>query len=108
VTPSKDKDGKRALFESPPIEIDDTLKDDPLVDRHDTEGHEALYSAGHRESGTAVITCSVCEVRSRISVVETVVRILSISWWNPLQPYTRWLQCPACQQRTWVKVEWTA
>ena len=39
--------GKRALFETPPIEIEDSLRDDPLVDRHETDGHEALYSAGH-------------------------------------------------------------
>lgn len=101
-----DKDGKRALFEAPPIEVDDTLKDDPLVDRHNVEGHEALYSAGHHEPGTAVITCSECEVRSRISLVETIVRILSISLWFPTRTFSRWMQCPSCQQRTWCKVQW--
>jgi hypothetical protein len=79
MTPSKDPQGKRALFETPPIEIDDPLADDPLLNHHGAEGHEALYSAGSREAGTAVLTCSACKVRSRISVIETVVRILSIS-----------------------------
>ncbi len=106
MTTRKDPEGKRALFEVPPIEIDDTLKDDPLVDRHDTDGHDALYSAGHREPGTTVITCSSCEVRSRITVIETVVRILSISLWDPRRGYSRWMQCPSCQTRTWCKVEW--
>lgn len=103
-----DRQGKRALFEAPPIEIDDTLDDDPLVGRHDVDGIDGLYSAGHREPGTAVLTCSVCKVRSRISLVEMVVRILSISLWFPTRTYSRWMQCPSCMQRTWCKVEWTA
>jgi hypothetical protein len=52
------------------------------------------------------LTCSECKVRSRISVIETAVRIFSISWWNPMKHYSRWMQCPACQTRTWCKVEW--
>lgn len=108
MTSRSDKRGKRALFEAPPIEVEDTLKDDPLVDRHDTEGHDALYSAGHREPGTAVITCSRCHVKTRTPLVEAVVRVLAISLWFPLRPYSRWIQCPACQQRAWCRVEWTA
>lgn len=107
MTGRSDKDGKRALFESPPIEIDDTLRDDPLVERHDVDGHEALYSAGHHEPGTAVILCSECGVRSRVSLIETVVRILSISVWVPIKAYSRWMQCPSCQRRTWCRVHWT-
>lgn len=107
MTGRSDREGKRALFEAPPIEVEDTLKDDPIVDRHDTDGHDAFYSAGHREPGTAVLTCSTCEVKSRISIVETVVRILSISLWFPGREYSRWMQCPSCQQRTWCRVEWT-
>jgi len=106
VTGRSDPEGKRALFEVPPIEIEDTLRDDPLVERHEHDGHEAVYSAGERESGTTVITCSRCEVRSRVTVIETVVRILTISLWDPRRSHTRWMQCPACQTRTWCKVEW--
>ena len=100
------RDGTRALFETPPIEIDDTLKDDPLIGRSEVDGVDALFSAGGREPGTAVLTCSECHVRSRISLVETVVRILSISLWIPTRSYSRWMQCPSCQRRTWCKVEW--
>ena len=106
MTSRNDPEGKRALFEAPPIEVDDTLRDDPLVERHGIDGHEALYSAGHREPGTAVISCSHCGVRSRITLVETVVRIMSISLWIPFRPYSRWMQCPSCQQRQWCRVEW--
>lgn len=106
MTGRTDKDGKRALFETPPIEVDDTLRDDPLVHRHDVEGHEALYSAGHREPGTAVVFCSSCGVRSRISLIETLVRIMSISLWLPIGEHNRWMQCPSCQQRTWCRISW--
>ncbi|MCL1595666.1 MAG: hypothetical protein M3132_15070 [Actinomycetia bacterium] len=106
MTGRADPEGKRALFESPPIEIEDPLRDDPLVDHHEAEGHEALYSAGPREAGTTLLTCSECKVRSRISVVETVVRIMTISLWDPRRSYTRWMQCPSCQTRTWCKIEW--
>lgn len=102
----RDVRGKRALFETPPIDVDDTLKGDPLIHREEHLGHEALYSVGDPELGTAVITCSVCDVRSRITLIETVVRILSISLWVPTRTYSRWMQCPSCQQRTWCRVEW--
>jgi hypothetical protein len=108
VTARRDREGKRALFEAPPIEVDDTLKDDPIVERHHTDGQEALYSAGPREPGTAVIVCSSCGVRSRITIIETLVRILAISLWIPMRPsYNRLIPCPSCQQRTWCRVEWT-
>ena len=106
MTDRRDPKGKRALFEAQPIEVDDPLKDDPLIHHHEPEGLEALYSAGPREGGTTVLTCSECKVRSRITVIETAVRIVSISWWNPTKHYSRWMQCPACQTRTWCKVEW--
>jgi hypothetical protein len=111
VTPRSDPDGKRALFESPPIQIDDRLKDDPLLsrdpdERHEDEGHEALYSVGEHQSGTVVITCSRCESRSRISLIESLVRIVAISAWLPGRPYSRWIQCPACQTRSWCKIDW--
>jgi hypothetical protein len=108
LTGRRDREGKRALFESPPIEIEDSLKDDPLVERHDVDGREALYSAGHHEPGTAVITCSDCNVRTRIPHVELVVRILALSLWFPGRAYSRHIQCPACQTRTWCKIEWLA
>lgn len=107
MTGRKDREGKRALFEVPPIEVEDSLKDDPLVERHAVDGHEALYSAGHHEPGTAVITCSSCKVRTRVPYVELAVRILALSAWVPGKHFSRYLQCPACQSRNWCKVEWS-
>ena len=108
MTDRKDAKGKRALFEVPPLEIEDTLKDEPLVERHDVDGHEALYSAGHHERGTGVITCSACEVKTRVTHIEMAVRSLAFSLWIPGRSYSRHIPCPACQHRTWCKVEWLA
>lgn len=108
MTGRSDAKGKRALFEAPPLEIEDTLRDEPLVERHDTDGHEALYSAGHHERGTGVITCSHCKVRTRLTLIEIAVRSLALSPWIPGRNYSRYMPCPACQNRAWCKVEWMA
>lgn len=106
MTKRKDASGKRALFETAPIEIDDSLKDDPLIHHQVTDSHEALYSVGEHESGTVVVTCSRCDVRSRIPVVESIIRILAISVWVPGRTYTHWMQCPSCQTRSWCRIDW--
>jgi hypothetical protein len=106
VTNRSDRQGKRALFEVEPIEIEDSLRDEPLVERHDVQGHEALYSAGQHEQGTAVLTCSACDVRTRLTYVELAVRILALSVWIPGRSFSRHMQCPACQSRNWCRVEW--
>jgi hypothetical protein len=106
VTDRDDRQGKRALFETPPIDVEDPLQGDPIVERHQVDGYEALYSAGPREPGTALMTCSSCGVKSRITIIEMAVRILAISVWIPGRTYSRWMQCPACQQRRWCRVEW--
>ena len=106
MTNDRPPDGKRALFESPPIEIDDPIKDDPLVGRDTDDSHEVLYSAGQHERGTVVITCSNCDVRSRVPLIESLVRIAAISLWIPGRTYNRWMLCPACQTRSWCRISW--
>jgi hypothetical protein len=106
VTNRTDPQGKRALFESDPTEVEDELADDPLLDSQSETGKEALFSIGPRIPGTAVIECSHCGVRSRRPAIETVVRIMAISWWLPGKRYSRWFQCPDCQRRSWCRVEW--
>jgi hypothetical protein len=32
--------------------------------------------------------------------------VLAISFWFPGKRYSRWLQCPSCQRRSWVRVHW--
>jgi len=107
VTSHDDPKGKRALFEVPPLVEDDPIRDDPLVGGDEPQGREALFSAGPHRPGTVTIDCAHCGVRSRVSLVEAVVRILSISLWFPGKRFSRWMQCPSCQRRSWVRVEWT-
>lgn len=72
----------------------------------DPEGRRALYSVvGQSPSlGAVTIACSSCE---RTSVV-TPRRLLSLaapSFHLPLiKRHASWMRCPACGQRTWVRV----
>ncbi len=106
MTNRDDPKGKKALFETPPVAEEHPLADDPLVGGDEPDGRKALFSAGARRAGTVVIDCAHCGIRSRVSVVEAVVRILAISFWLPAKRYGHWLQCPSCQRRSWVHIHW--
>jgi hypothetical protein len=103
----RDPLGKQALFTPPPMaEEDDLVSDDPLVGGQKPDGRHALYSAGPRRRGTVVLECSRCLNHSRMSVVEVAVRIAFISAWIPGKHFSRWVQCPECERRTWCRVHW--
>ena len=106
--PTTDPMGKRALFSPPPAPAADRpLDDDPTVGGQAPEGVKALYSAGPRRPGTVVLECSRCLNHSRMSLVEAGVRIAFLSAWVPAKRYSRWIQCPECEQRTWSRIHWT-
>ena len=98
-----DPQGKRALFETPPSAPADALR--PGGQR---SGHDALFSTGPRQRGTVVIECSHCLSRSRSSLVDLGVRVVSLSAWVPGRHYPHWLRCPACDRRSWCRIAWTA
>jgi hypothetical protein len=101
-----DPQGKRALFETPAVLVDDTLRDDELITIDLREGRQALFSVGPAQVGTGVVECTHCEARTRISYLELVVRIVMVSLWIPGKEHSRWMQCPNCQRRSWVRVDW--
>jgi hypothetical protein len=101
-----DPQGKRALFETPAVELDDTVRDDVLITIDLREGRDALFSVGPHETGTGVVECTNCSARTRISHLEIAVRISMISLWIPGKHYSRWMQCPNCQRRSWCRVHW--
>ena len=103
-----DPQGKRALFETPPTEVEDSLDDDVLVEPEPPDGIRSLFSTGPPLPGTAVIDCSHCGARTRSSLIDVAVRILVISLWVPGKHFSRWLQCPNCQRRSWCRVAWLA
>lgn len=104
---TKDPLGKSALFSPPPMAApDDHLDNDPLVGGDQPEGKHALYSAGPRRPGTVVMECSNCLNHTRMTAVEAWVRILYISLWIPGKRFSRWVQCPECERRTWCRIHW--
>lgn len=99
---SGDPLGKKALF-SPPATAAAPPSDD---EKQRATGKQALYSAGPRRRGTVVVECSRCLNHTRMTTVELGVRIAFLSLWIPGKRYSRWMQCPECERRTWCRVHW--
>jgi hypothetical protein len=106
MTGRSDPQGKRALFEAPPTQLDDPLEDDALRKPEKREGQAALFSTGEHQHGTGVIDCSFCGTKTRASHIDISVRIAMISIWIPGKQYSRWMHCPNCQRRSWCRVNW--
>lgn len=83
-----DPTGKRALFEAHPGTT--TVP----------EGKPALFEGG----GGVAIECSRCGRTSRVGFTDAVRRILGLSLWVPGRTHSRHLRCPACGQRSWVRL----
>ncbi|MBT8240664.1 MAG: hypothetical protein KJN63_05505 [Acidimicrobiia bacterium] len=91
--------GKRALFSPPTNESDQGRS---------SEGVRALYSTpGEWRPGTVVMECSACLAHTRVSIFDVGARILAFSIWIPGKSHSRWLSCPACDQRTWSRIRWS-
>lgn len=99
---SLDPTGKQALFQSQPAAARDRLAPGTR-----TEGRAALFSTPPRQPGTVLVECSGCRVRTRISVFDLGMRLLSGSAWWPLRHHQHWLRCPTCGQRRWCHIGWT-
>ncbi|MDJ0953194.1 MAG: hypothetical protein QNJ81_05905 [Acidimicrobiia bacterium] len=100
---STDPLGKNALFSPPPSSpAEDLLPEQSPA----PAGKHALYSAGPRRPGTVVVECSRCLNHSRMTNVELGVRIAFFSLWIPGRRFSRWIQCPECERRTWCRVHW--
>jgi hypothetical protein len=97
-----DPAGKHALFSTPPI-----AAPDQLAPGNRKEGRQAFYSTGPRQMGTVVITCSACRSRSRITLADLGVRLLSISVWVPRRHHGNWMRCPGCHGHQWCHIDWT-
>lgn len=95
-----DPSGKRALFETRVDVADDLL-------HSDRSGRDALFSVGAQKSGTARITCSRCQERTRVSLTDLGLRVVRLSAWNPLRRHSHWITCPACEHRAWCHVSLT-
>jgi hypothetical protein len=100
-TRRNDPTGKHALFSAPP-----TAAPDQLAPGDHKDGRHALYSAGPRRPGTATVTCSSCSSRSRVTLADLGVRLLTGSLWIPGRRHSRWMRCPGCHGRQWCRIDW--
>lgn len=96
-----DPTGKHALFSAPP-----TAARDQLGPGNRKEGRDAFFSTGPRQPGTVVVTCSQCATRSRVTLLDLGLRLLSISVWIPGRKHNHWMRCPGCHQHTWCDIGW--
>lgn len=87
-----DPTGKRALFSG------------HVTDDRAADGKSALFSAADMPAGLVIIDCARCGATTRVGAIDAVRRLLSFSLWIPGRPYSRRLRCPACHQRSWVKI----
>lgn len=97
-----DPAGRQALF-SAPVQA----APDQLGPGNQKEGRAALFSTGPRQPGTVIIECSACGTRSRSTLVDLGVRLLSISVWLPTRRHSHWMRCPGCHTHTWCRIAWT-
>lgn len=102
MSPSLDPTGKRALFEAPVAAADDRVGVGAIH-----EGRAALFSTTPRRTGTVLIECGGCKSRTRASIADLGLRLVSGSVWNPFRTRSHWLKCPSCGQRRWCRIGWT-
>lgn len=85
-------DGKQSLFGAPPAA------------RKTAQGRDALFSEADRRGIT--VECSRCDATNRSELLDTLARIGWFSVWIPAKRYNRWMICPSCHERAWVRVRW--
>ncbi len=80
---------------------------EPMLGGVDVQGKAALFSAAAATPslGSVAITCSSCHRASVVSYVRALQLALpSIHLVGLRREYPSWMRCPACQQRTWVRI----
>ena len=73
----------------------------------DPEGRRALYSVADQRPclGAATIECSSCE-RTSVVTPRRLIGLAAPSLHLPLikRGHSSWMRCPACGDRTWVRL----
>ncbi|MGQ0846046.1 MAG: hypothetical protein ACT4QF_18125 [Sporichthyaceae bacterium] len=78
--------------------------------RVDRDGKEALFSAqappiGGVPLGALTVSCSSCRVTTTVTLMRAVfAAIPSVHLFLLRRSYPSWMQCPACDRRTWVRL----
>ena len=76
------------------------------------DGKRALFSGADNgqspsTDGPIKIDCARCGVTSEVGIIDALKRLLRFSLWIPGRTYSRRLECPACGQRSWVRMRLT-
>ena len=96
-----DPAGRHALFSTPP-----QAARDQLGPGNQKDGRQAFFSTGPRQAGTVVVICSTCQTRTRVTLVDLGIRLLSISMWIPGRKDGHWMRCPGCHEHRWCQIAW--
>jgi hypothetical protein len=97
---SPDPLGKRALFLAPA----DRDAPNPLDAKQPAPGKRALFSSPEPLPGPIALDCSSCGAHSQVSYLEFVRLHLPLWLWIPGRRFSRLMNCPACERRTWMRV----
>ncbi|MCB0915211.1 MAG: hypothetical protein KDC23_05835 [Actinobacteria bacterium] len=85
----------------PPADAERKAKADP-------QGKQALFSAAEQPPslGSASVDCTQCHRRTVVSLPQ-LLKLSATGVHAPLpkKGYKAWLKCPACGERSWMKVK---
>lgn len=54
--------------------------------------------------GRFALMCSNCRARTRVTLADLGRAHMPFFLWLPLMRYSRWLRCPACGARAWMRL----
>lgn len=95
-------DGKDALFRDKP-HSHQTISSGGKSDLYSASTHHPASTPSLGEVG---YECAQCLENGTIGYSEAVRRILRFTLWIPGKSHSRWMTCPACGQRTWLRLRW--
>jgi hypothetical protein len=69
-------------------------------------GKYALYSVAERRPLSCSVECSNCREETRVSYLELAALMFPIHFHvpPPLKYHHSWFRCPACGERTWLRI----
>lgn len=106
----RDPLGKRALFSKSESQLsaERDLADGPDdEDASDAPGPPAGEPDETIEPGGVTVECSECQKTSEVSFLDLGRAAIPLPVFIPFRKYPSLLKCPACNERTWMRVRWS-
>lgn len=73
-------------------------------DRHVFFTAKAPAPTPDGEHGLLAVECAGCHTTTRMTLLQWTKAHAPLFLWNPLMRYSRYAVCPACGERSWVRV----